>query len=160
MSNQPTNHMTTANQKMRALTVSAAEQMELREIAVPTFGPRDILIKSGAVGLCGTDFHIFQGHANYNFDAAGRSIPFEQRPQILGHEFCGIVVDVGSEVKDLKAGDRVVVDQGINCRSRAAVELCEYCTSGKSLSILTALMAGTAMKSASAPCKPVMPCSS
>lgn len=115
---------------MKALAVYAPEKMELREIAAPGVGPREILIKSGAVGLCGTDFHIYQGHANYNFDDSGRQIPFEEQPQILGHEFCGIVVDVSSEVKDLKPGDRVVVDQGINCLSRAEAELCEYCATG------------------------------
>jgi L-iditol 2-dehydrogenase len=106
--------------------------MELREVPSPEIGPRQILIKSGAVGLCGTDFHIYQGHANYNVDDAGRLIPFEERPQILGHEFCGMVVDVDSAVKDLKPGDRVVVDQGINCMSRAEIELCEYCATGSS----------------------------
>ncbi|HEX2488436.1 MAG TPA: alcohol dehydrogenase catalytic domain-containing protein [Blastocatellia bacterium] len=120
------------NTNMHALTVCAPEMMELREIPSPEIGPRQILIKSGAVGLCGTDFHIYQGHANYNVDDAGRLIPFEERPQILGHEFCGVVVDVDSAVKDLKPGDRVVVDQGINCMSRAEIELCEYCATGSS----------------------------
>jgi len=120
------------NQSMRALTVCAPEKMELREIATPEIGPREILIKSGAIGLCGTDFHIYQGHANYSFDDSGRLVPFEERPQILGHEFCGVVVETGSEVKDLNAGDRVVVDQGINCLSRAEIELCEYCATGNS----------------------------
>jgi L-iditol 2-dehydrogenase len=143
MSNQPGNQdsvqstignpqSTIRNQMMRALTVSAPRRMELREIAAPEIGPTDILLKSGAVGLCGTDFHIYEGHANYNYDAAGRAIPFEERPQILGHEFCGVVVDAGSEVKDLKAGDRVVVDQGVNCRSRSEAALCEYCATGDS----------------------------
>ena len=117
---------------MRALTVCAPEKMELREIPTPEARPREVLIKSGAVGLCGTDFHIYQGHANYNYDASGRQIPFEERPQILGHEFCGIVVDVGAEAPDLKAGDRVVIDQGINCFSRGEAELCEYCATGNS----------------------------
>jgi len=120
------------NTNMHALTVCAPEKMEMREIASPEIGPRQILIKSGAVGLCGTDFHIYQGHANYNVDDAGRLIPFEERPQILGHEFCGVVVDADSTVKDLKPGDRVVVDQGINCMSRAETELCEYCATGSS----------------------------
>jgi threonine dehydrogenase-like Zn-dependent dehydrogenase len=120
------------NRNMHALTVCAPEKMELREVPSPEIGPRQILIKSGAVGLCGTDFHIYQGHANYNVDDAGRLIPFEERPQILGHEFCGMVVDVDSAVKDLKPGDRVVVDQGINCMSRAEIELCEYCATGSS----------------------------
>ena len=100
------------------------------EVATPEVGPRQILIRSGGVGLCGTDFHIYQGHANYNTDDSGRLIPLEERPQILGHEFCGVVVEAGAEVKDLKPGDRVVIDQGINCMSRAEVELCEYCATG------------------------------
>jgi threonine dehydrogenase-like Zn-dependent dehydrogenase len=118
------------NQVMHALALCAPEKMEMREVAAPETGPRQILIRSGAVGLCGTDFHIYQGHANYNTDDSGRLIPLEERPQILGHEFCGVVVEVGAEVKDLKPGDRVVIDQGINCMSRAEVELCEYCATG------------------------------
>jgi L-iditol 2-dehydrogenase len=118
------------NKSMHALTLCAPEKMELSEVAAPEVGPRQILIRSGAVGLCGTDFHIYQGHANYNTDDSGRLIPLEERPQILGHEFCGVVVEAGAEVKDLKPGDRVVIDQGINCMSRAEVELCEYCATG------------------------------
>jgi threonine dehydrogenase-like Zn-dependent dehydrogenase len=120
------------NKNMNALTLCAPEKMELSEVAAPETGPRQILIRSGAVGLCGTDFHIYQGHANYNTDDSGRLIPFEERPQILGHEFCGVVVEVGAEVKDLKPGDRVVIDQGVNCMSRAEIELCEYCATGSS----------------------------
>ena len=67
---------------------------------------------------------------NYNTDDSGRLIPLEQRPQILGHEFCGVVIEASAEVKDLKPGDRVVIDQGINCLSRDEVELCEYCATG------------------------------
>ncbi len=117
---------------MRALAVCLPEKMELREIPAPAIGRREVLIEMGAVGLCGTDFHIYAGQANYNTDANGRQIPFEEQPQILGHEFCGIVVEAGSAVKDLKAGDRVVVDQGINCLSRGETELCEYCATGNS----------------------------
>jgi L-iditol 2-dehydrogenase len=120
------------NMNMRALAVCAPEKMELQEIPTPEVRPREILIKTGAVGLCGTDFHIYQGHANYCADASGRQIPFEERPQILGHEFCGVVVEAGADVKDLKAGDRVVIDQGLNCLSRAETELCEYCATGNS----------------------------
>jgi L-iditol 2-dehydrogenase len=118
------------NKNMHALTLCAPEKMEMSEVTAPEIGPRQILIRSGSVGLCGTDFHIYMGHANYNTDDAGRLIPLEEAPQILGHEFCGVVVDIASEVKDLKPGDRVVVDQGINCLSRAEAELCEYCATG------------------------------
>ena len=69
---------------MHALALSAPEKMELREIASPEVGPRQILIRSGAVGLCGTDFHIYQGHANYNTDDAGRLIPLRRAPTDSG----------------------------------------------------------------------------
>jgi len=66
------------NKSMHALTLCAPEKMEMRDVAAPEVGPRQILIRSGAVGLCGTDFHIYQGHANYNTDDSGRLIPLEQ----------------------------------------------------------------------------------
>src|SRR5581483_2041836 len=115
---------------MKALTLCEAKKMEPREIAQPSPGPREVLLRVGAVGLCGTDFHIYEGCANYNADSSGRLIPFSEQPQILGHEFCGTVVETGSEVRDLRPGDRVVVDQGLNCSSYAAAALCEYCATG------------------------------
>ena len=124
------NQSSTTN--MRALSLTAPRQMEVREIARPAPQPREVLLKVGGVGLCGTDFHIFEGHANYHSDAQGRLIPLSERPQILGHEFCGTVVEAGSAVSDLQVGDRVVVDQGLSCVSRAAEELCEYCATGNS----------------------------
>ncbi|MGH9844062.1 MAG: zinc-dependent alcohol dehydrogenase, partial [Blastocatellia bacterium] len=106
------------------------EKLELREIATPDLRPNEVMVRVGGVGLCGTDFHIYDGHANYNRDGAGRPIPLDVHPQILGHEFCGTVVEAGRDVKDLKAGDRVSVDQGYNCRSHGEAELCEYCATG------------------------------
>ena len=67
---------------------------------------------------CGTDVHIFAGHANYNTNEYGQAIPLALQPQILGHEITGVVEEVGSAVNDLREGDRVVVDQGLNCVSR------------------------------------------
>lgn len=115
---------------MQALIVTDAEKMELADIPQPPVSPREILVKVGAVGLCGTDFHIYEGRANYNTDAAGRVIPLAERPQVLGHEFSGTVAEVGGAVTDLKPGDRVFVDQGLNCSSRGRVEWCEYCATG------------------------------
>ena len=115
---------------MKALALYAPEKMELREIPTPDLRPHEVMVRVGGVGLCGTDFHIYLGHANYNRDQAGRPIPLDVQPQILGHEFCGTVVEAGRDVKDLKAGDRVSVDQGYNCRSFGETKLCEYCATG------------------------------
>ncbi len=119
---------------MKALAVYEAAKMELRDIPQPAIRPHEIALQVGAVGLCGTDFHIYEGKANYNFDASGRRISLREQPQILGHEFCGTVVEIGSDVRDLQIGDRVIADQGINCSSRelSRNQWCEYCWSGDS----------------------------
>jgi L-iditol 2-dehydrogenase len=89
-------------------------------------------VKVEAVGLCGSDFHIFSGEANYNLDQRGRPVPLEREPQILGHEITGVVEEAGGEVQDLHSGDRVVLDQGLNCQSQERRPLCEYCATGDS----------------------------
>src|SRR6185369_4036178 len=53
-------------------------------------------------------------------------------PQILGHEISGCVEETGTEVNDLAPGDRVVIDQGLNCVSMQRAPLCEYCRTGDS----------------------------
>jgi L-iditol 2-dehydrogenase len=117
---------------MRSAVLAGIGRMEVRDVPVVAPGPRDVLLRVAAVGLCGTDFHIFSGHGNYHVDAAGRTIPLSESPQVLGHEFVGIVEQAGPLVGDLAAGDRVVVDQGRNCVSATRMPLCEYCATGDS----------------------------
>ncbi|HXG66746.1 MAG TPA: alcohol dehydrogenase catalytic domain-containing protein [Blastocatellia bacterium] len=117
---------------MRASVLADVGRFELRNVPRPETGPQDVTVQVAAVGLCGTDFHIFAGHANYNTDSQGRPIPLSTHPQILGHEIAGVVAEVGDEVNDLRAGDRVVVDQGLNCRSARRIINCEYCATGDS----------------------------
>ncbi|MCP3917450.1 MAG: alcohol dehydrogenase catalytic domain-containing protein [bacterium] len=117
---------------MRASVLYDVAKMEVRDVPRPALGPRDILIENTAVGLCGTDFHIFTGEANYNYDDNGDPIPLTRTPQVLGHEIVGRVVDKGKEVRDLGAGDRVILDQGLNCQSKNREPMCEYCATGYS----------------------------
>ena len=117
---------------MRASVLSRVRHLEVRDVPFPRVAPHEVLVRVGAVGLCGTDAHIFAGHANYNTDEYGQPIPFEVQPQILGHEISGYVEEAGSEVHDLKSGDRVVVDQGLNCISLQRTSRCEYCRTGDS----------------------------
>jgi L-iditol 2-dehydrogenase len=84
------------------------------------------------VGICGTDLHIFNGFANYNRDEHGYQIPLTKAPQILGHEFCGVVEAVGKDVTKFRPGDRVIADQVLNCHSKRREPLCEYCETGDS----------------------------
>lgn len=66
--------------------------------------PRDAILKVTATTICGSDLHIYDGY-----------IPSMQPGDIIGHEFMGEVVDIGSEVKKLRRGDRVVVSSIIGC---------------------------------------------
>jgi 2-desacetyl-2-hydroxyethyl bacteriochlorophyllide A dehydrogenase len=125
------NHQNTA-ETMRACVMYDVARMEVRDVPRPQAGRRDVVVRVASVGLCGTDLHIFAGHANYNTDAHGQPVPFSKAPQILGHEISGEVVEVGADVVDLRAGDRVVIDQGLNCVSTARAEVCEYCRTGDS----------------------------
>jgi L-iditol 2-dehydrogenase len=117
---------------MRAACLVAPGRLELRPWPRPEPGPRDVLVRPVAVGLCGTDFLIFSGGANYNTDPLGRPVPLEREPQVLGHEIAAVVEEVGREVADLEVGDRVVIDQGLNCLSAGRAEACEYCATGDS----------------------------
>jgi threonine dehydrogenase-like Zn-dependent dehydrogenase len=117
---------------MKACVLCDVGRIEVRDVAEPRVGARDVLLRISAVGICGTDAHIFSGHANYNTDAAGKTVPLSVQPQILGHEISGEVFEVGGEVRDLAVGDRVVIDQGLNCVSARREPQCEYCLSGDS----------------------------
>jgi threonine dehydrogenase-like Zn-dependent dehydrogenase len=117
---------------MKACVLCDVGRIEVREVPQPQVGARDVLLRIAAVGICGTDAHIFSGHANYNTDSAGKNIPLSVQPQILGHEISGEVAEVGAEVRDLAVGDRVVMDQGLNCVSTHRQPRCEYCLSGDS----------------------------
>ena len=81
---------------MRAMVLGDIAKLELREVPRPVVQQYEVLVRVSAVGLCGTDFHIFSGQANYNINQQGKVIPLVEQPQILGHELVGIVEEVGS----------------------------------------------------------------
>ena len=112
---------------MKASVLCDVRRIEVRDVPRPVVSPYEVLVRVTAVGLCGTDAHIFAGHANYNTNDYGQPIPLALQPQILGHEITGVVEEAGSAIDDLRPGDRVVVDQGLNCVSRRRDVLCEYC---------------------------------
>ena len=117
---------------MKASVLCDVQRLEVRDVPRPVISPYEVLVRTTAVGLCGTDKHIFGGHANYNTNEVGQQIPLAVQPQILGHEIAGVVEEAGSAITDLRPGDRVVIDQGLNCVSRRREMLCEYCRTGNS----------------------------
>ena len=112
---------------MKASVLCDVGRLEVRDVPRPVISPYEVLIRVSAIGLCGTDAHIFAGHSNYNTNEYGQLIPLALQPQILGHEISGVIEQVGTAIIDLREGDRVVVDQGLNCVSRRREILCEYC---------------------------------
>ena len=117
---------------MKASVLCDVRRLEVRDVPCPVISPYEVLVKTTAIGLCGTDVHIFAGHANYNTNELDQPIPLTVQPQILGHEISGVVEEVGSAIEDLAPGDRVVIDQGLNCVSRRREVLCAYCATGNS----------------------------
>lgn len=79
----------------------------LKELDIPTLGPKDVLVQVKAAAICGTDIHIYE----WDDWAAARVKP----PMVFGHEFCGEVVRVGQDVKTVKPGDLVAGETHIPC---------------------------------------------
>lgn len=117
---------------MKAALLEDVEKMGVRGVADPLAAPGQAVIRVAAIGVCGTSLHLFRGQGNYNLDPSGQAIPLSVQPQLLGHEFSGEIVEVGRGVDDLKPGDTVLCDQGLNCYSQGRGSLCEYYASGDS----------------------------
>ncbi|HVA00548.1 MAG TPA: alcohol dehydrogenase catalytic domain-containing protein [Terriglobia bacterium] len=117
---------------MKAAVLEDVKKLRVGNVPDPELNARAVVLGVRAVGVCGTDHYIFQGHSNYRVDSKGRVIPLKEQPQILGHEFCGEVLETGREVRNVKVGDLVLCDQGLNCYSSGRWPLCPYCASGDS----------------------------
>jgi 2-desacetyl-2-hydroxyethyl bacteriochlorophyllide A dehydrogenase len=99
---------------MRAGVLQRPGVIELLDLDDPVAGSNDAVIRVARSGVCGTDRAIFRG------DIAVAT------PLVLGHEYSGTVVDVGSEVTELHIGDRVVVDPNV------VDDNCSFCRRGLS----------------------------
>src|SRR5262245_1493613 len=90
---------------MRAVCWEGKERIQVETVPDPVIlNPRDAIVKVTATAICGSDLHIYDGY-----------IPTMQKGDVLGHEFMGEVVEVGSANHRLKVGDRVVVPFTIAC---------------------------------------------
>lgn len=90
---------------MRAVCWCGTGRVNVQQVADPKIlNPRDAILRVSATAICGSDLHLYSG-----------SIPTMERGDILGHEFMGEVIELGSAVKQLKVGDRVVVPFPIAC---------------------------------------------
>ena len=117
---------------MKVLALEDVRRFALRDAPRPEPHANEVLLKVLAVGVCGTDFHIFDGSANYHLDNLRRPVPLTRHPLILGHEFCGRVEAAGEKAGRFVPGEMVIVDQLLNCFSQGRPSPCEYCLSGDS----------------------------
>lgn len=91
---------------MKALVLEEKHRLSLRDFPIEeTMGPLDVRVKLHTVGICGSDVHYYTH--------GGSGIFQVKAPMILGHEASGTVIETGSAVKTLKAGDRVCMEPGI-----------------------------------------------
>ncbi|MFC4948560.1 zinc-dependent alcohol dehydrogenase family protein [Pseudonocardia sp. GCM10023141] len=97
---------------MRAAVISA-DAVTVETVPDPTPGPRQVVVKVAACGICGTDLHIAEGEFAPTL------------PVIPGHEFAGEVVALGSDVTEVRVGDQVAVDPSLHCGE------CYYCRRGR-----------------------------
>ncbi|GEP25209.1 MAG: zinc-dependent alcohol dehydrogenase family protein [Lentilactobacillus diolivorans] len=97
---------------MKALVLTATKKMEIQDINQPTVKPNEVKIQTKYAGVCGTDHALYNG-----LPGSADAVP----PIVLGHENSGVVAEVGSEVTNVKVGDRVTVDPNIYCGQ------CFYC---------------------------------
>ena len=105
--------------------IEACKPLELQEIPVPSFGEEDVLVRVRATGICHSDAHY----------RLGRS-PMGRLPITLGHEIAGEVEWIGSQVTNVKAGERVCLHYNISCGE------CDYCKTGKEQFCTTVKMLG------------------
>jgi len=98
---------------MKAAVITGVGTCEVTDVPDPEPGPRQVVVDVAACGICGTDLHILQGEFAPTL------------PIVPGHEFAGVIAEVGSQVSGLKVGDRVAVDPSLFCFE------CYYCRRGQ-----------------------------
>ena len=100
---------------MRALVYTAPKTFEIKDVPRPEINSKQVLIKVKVCGVCKTDIHIHNGGFIARF------------PLIPGHEFAGVVEEVGEDVDNVKVGDSVTADNTVLCGR------CYYCVRDKPL---------------------------
>jgi len=90
--------------------------VELRDVPVPQIGPQDVLLEVKAAGVCGSDIEMYRHRVSFPVNT----------PVIQGHEFAGVIAEVGGEVEGFSVGDRVVSETAAYICGR-----CPLCRSGE-----------------------------
>lgn len=103
--------------KMKVAVMNGIGEIGYEERPIPKVKDSDVLVKLEYVGICGSDLHYYETGRIGNY--------IVEPPFVLGHEPGGVIVEVGKEVTNLKAGDRVALEPGKTCGQ------CEFCKTGR-----------------------------
>jgi len=116
-----------AKDTMKAVIFKGPHKVQIEERPVPKIqDSKDVIVKVEYTALCGSELHVFRGHQPSPTDF------------IMGHEFTGIVEEVGDDVKSVKKGDKIVSPFTVSCGD------CFYCKNGFSSRCAKGLLFGTA----------------
>ena len=91
------------------------KEVEIRDVPEPKMGPGQVMVEVKATGVCGSDVHMWRNMQSWEITL----------PLVLGHEFAGVIVDVGGDVTGWEVGDRVAVETAAE-----VCDACVYCLSG------------------------------
>lgn len=98
---------------MRVAICEQPNHLCIQNRPIPSVGDQQVLVRVSCCGICGSDLAAWRGSGH------------KQYPYSPGHEFCGVIEQLGSEVTDLEAGQRVVIDPNLGCGE------CSYCSKGR-----------------------------
>lgn len=98
---------------MKSVACANPGQLEIREVSRPQRGDGEVRVKIRRVGICGTDFHIFEGKH-----------PFLAYPRVMGHELAAEVIETGPD-SDYAIGEHVIINPYLSCGK------CRACRTGK-----------------------------
>jgi 2-desacetyl-2-hydroxyethyl bacteriochlorophyllide A dehydrogenase len=110
---------------MQAVVVEKPKHFQIKELPYPKPGAEEVTLDVRACCVCGTDIHLLDGEFRGSV-----------YPLIPGHEFSGVVREVGAKVTHVKIGDRVAVEPFISCG------YCYYCKTGKTNQCLNGMVIG------------------
>jgi 2-desacetyl-2-hydroxyethyl bacteriochlorophyllide A dehydrogenase len=100
--------------EMKAAVWYGGKDLRIEELPLPKIKDNEVLVQVKAVSICGSDVHAYLG-------VSKRRVP----PLVMGHEFSGEIASVGSKVKNLRVGERVVVEPIVSCG------ICQLCRLGR-----------------------------
>lgn len=98
---------------MKAAVLEEVKKLIVKDIPKPEPELNEVIVRVDSCNICGTDINLYKGKYT------------ARTPVVIGHEWSGVIVEVGKEVKDFKVGDRIVSDPNEACG------ICYWCRSGK-----------------------------